>query len=134
MREAIKLAAHFFTAPAWKGYVIGPIGPLANATSDDLLDQYVRNFTGTGAHPVGTAAMSSRNANYGVVNPDLLVKGVTGLRIVDASIMVSDLTVWIGVFAQTNSAQPFIPTAHTQAAVYIIAERAADLIKARWEQ
>jgi hypothetical protein len=33
--------------------------------------------------------MSPRDANYGVVNPDLLVKGTTGLRIIDASVLVS---------------------------------------------
>ncbi|TFK37486.1 glucose-methanol-choline oxidoreductase [Crucibulum laeve] len=58
--------------------------------------------------------MSARDANYGVVDPDLLVKGVEGLRIVDASIL------------------PIVPAAHTQAATYAIAERAADLIKETW--
>jgi choline dehydrogenase-like flavoprotein len=41
-------------------------------------------------HPVGTAPMSPRNAKYAVVDPDLKVKGVQGLRIADASVMVSD--------------------------------------------
>ncbi|KAF8874753.1 hypothetical protein BD779DRAFT_1613535 [Infundibulicybe gibba] len=53
-------------------------------------------------------------ANYGVVGPDLLVKGASGLRIVDASVM------------------PFVTCGHTQAPVYIIAERAADLVKKFW--
>jgi choline dehydrogenase-like flavoprotein len=42
-------------------------------------------------HLVGSAAMSAPDADYGVVNPDLRVKGVTGLRIVDASVMVRRL-------------------------------------------
>ncbi|KAJ7246716.1 aryl-alcohol oxidase-like protein [Mycena rebaudengoi] len=50
----------------------------------------------------------------GVVNPDLLVKGARALRIIDASVF------------------PIIPSAHTQAATYAVAERAADLIKQRW--
>lgn len=63
-------------------------------------------------HALGTAAMSPKNANYGVVDPDLRVKGAAGLRIVDASVL------------------PKAPSAHTQAPVYIIAERASELIKA----
>ncbi|KAJ7187861.1 alcohol oxidase [Mycena filopes] len=63
-------------------------------------------------HPVGTAAMAAVDASYGVVDPDLRVKGLRGLRVVDASVF------------------PFIPAAHTQAAVYVVAERAADLIRA----
>jgi choline dehydrogenase-like flavoprotein len=58
--------------------------------------------------------MSARKAGYGVVNPDLLVKGARGLRVIDASVF------------------PYVPSAHTQAATYVIAERGSDLIKAAW--
>ncbi|KAF8164484.1 aryl-alcohol oxidase [Mycena galopus ATCC 62051] len=78
------------------------------------LDEIIRNSAGVGLHMVGSAAMSPRDAIWGVVNPDLLVKGVDGLRIVDASVL------------------PFVPSAHTQAATYVVAERGADLIKQRW--
>jgi hypothetical protein len=40
-------------------------------------------------HPVSTAKMSPKGASYGVVDPDLKVKGMKGLRIVDASVFVS---------------------------------------------
>ncbi|KAJ7243021.1 aryl-alcohol oxidase [Mycena rebaudengoi] len=113
-REAIRLAQRFVQAPTWtRDYVIAPLQALDNAT-DDALDQYLRNATGSGAHFVGTAGMSARNARYGVVDPDLLVKGMRGLRIVDASVL------------------PMIPGAHTQAATYAVAERGADLIKQSW--
>ncbi|KAG6853996.1 hypothetical protein C0991_011653 [Blastosporella zonata] len=115
MRESVKSVRRFLAAPAWKDYVIGPAGGLANATTDELLDDFIRRGTFTSAHPVGTAAMSARNAAFGVVDPDLLVKQVSGLRIVDASVM------------------PFVTCGHTQAPVYIIAERAADLIKETWK-
>ncbi|KAK0481457.1 aryl-alcohol oxidase [Armillaria novae-zelandiae] len=82
-------------AMSWTAY-----GDLVNATTDEALEEY--------------PSMSPRFAEYGVVDPDLLVKGVSGLRVVDASIF------------------PFVPAGHTQAPTYIIAERAADLIKATW--
>ena len=47
-------------------------------------------------HAVGTAAMSERGAQWGVLDPDLRVKGTTGLRVVDAS------------------ALPYIPTGHSE--------------------
>ncbi|KAG6853995.1 hypothetical protein C0991_011652 [Blastosporella zonata] len=93
MRESVKSARRFLAAPIWKDYVIGPAGGLVNATTDELLDDYIRKGTFTSAHPVGTAAMSARNAGFGVVDPDLLVKQISGLRIVDASVMASDLIV-----------------------------------------
>ncbi|KIJ46394.1 hypothetical protein M422DRAFT_249988 [Sphaerobolus stellatus SS14] len=59
--------------------------------------------------------MSSPDAPFGVVNSGYNVKGTVGLRVVDASVF------------------PFIPCAHTQAPIYIFAERAADLIKSLWK-
>lgn len=89
MRELIKAARRFFAGPAWEGFIIAPAGTLANATTDELLDDFIRSTAFSAQHPVGTASMSATTANFGVVNPDLLVKSVSGLRIVDASVMVS---------------------------------------------
>lgn len=50
----------------------------------------------------------------GVVDPELRVVGIKNLRVIDASIM------------------PVIPAAHTNAATYMIAEKAADLLKETW--
>jgi len=112
-REAIKKAYRFVEAPVWKGYIIAPTIDLLNMTTD-ALDEFIRNTGSSSGHIVSTAAMSAKNASYGVVNPDLLVKGASGLSIIDASIM------------------PFIPSAHTQAATYVVAERGADSVKERW--
>ncbi|KDR81170.1 hypothetical protein GALMADRAFT_91825 [Galerina marginata CBS 339.88] len=115
LKEGVATAKRFFAGPAWKGYVLQPAGAFANVTTDQSLEDFISINAFTAAHPVGTASMSAKDAKFGVVDPDLKLKGAQGLRIVDASVM------------------PFVPCAHTQAAVYAIAERAADLIKADWQ-
>ncbi|KAJ3521273.1 hypothetical protein NMY22_g12382 [Coprinellus aureogranulatus] len=111
IREGARIIGRFFAGPAWSGYVTAPltVGP-----DDPGFDEQVRTLISSTWHPVGTAAMSAKGAKSGVLDPDLRVKNVKGLRVVDAS------------------AFPLIPTGHTQAGVYILAERAADLIKNSW--
>ncbi|KAK0479236.1 aryl-alcohol oxidase precursor [Armillaria novae-zelandiae] len=104
MQYAVESAKKFVTSAAWDGYILGIT---ANNTESDI-----RNGGGSVFHPVGTASMSPADASWGVVDPDLKLKGAKGVRIVDASVL------------------PFVPAGHTQVPVYIIAERAADLIKA----
>ncbi|KAJ7267548.1 alcohol oxidase [Mycena haematopus] len=115
MREAVKSALRFATAPAWQNFVISPFG--VNSTdTDDELDNFIRINAGSLFHPSGTAKMSPKGATWGVVDPDLSVRGLNGLRVVDLSVV------------------PLIPAAHTQAVAYIIGERASDLIKEAWGQ
>lgn len=97
MTFALRQAFQFLTAPVWENIVVGPIFNLTAKSTDEQIMTYIRQHTGTVFHPVGTAAMSSNNSYYGVVNPDLRVKGVTGIRIADASIFVS-LTLFIRAF------------------------------------
>ncbi|KAG9226710.1 hypothetical protein CCMSSC00406_0008410 [Pleurotus cornucopiae] len=114
--EAVRSAQRFFSSAPWNGYVLGRAGDFAalDIDDDDALHAFLRANVASGQHPVGTASMSPRGASWGVVDPDLKVKGLNGLRIVDASVI------------------PLIPAAHTQAMVYIYAERAADIIKAEY--
>ncbi|KAI0687622.1 alcohol oxidase [Cytidiella melzeri] len=114
MREAIKSLRRFMAAPAWNGWLIDEFGDFKQAQTDPEIDEYSRNNAQTINHVCGTAAMGktgSKGAGSGVLNSDLTVKGTIGLRVVDAS------------------AFPFIPAAHTQVPTYILAERAADIIK-----
>ncbi|KAG6917872.1 hypothetical protein DXG01_000642 [Tephrocybe rancida] len=111
LREAIRSARRFVAAPAWANYIISSV---SNAITDEELDAYIRTTAVSIFHPVGTAAMSPKGADFGVVDPDLRVKNVRGLRVVDASVL------------------PVVPAGHTQAATYVIAERASDLIKDFW--
>ena len=87
MREAIRSARRLAAAPAWKDYITGP--SLTPGDTDEELNEYIRAGVSTVFHPVGTASMSPKGASWGVVDPDLKVKGVDGLRIVDASVFVS---------------------------------------------
>ncbi|XP_014244928.1 glucose dehydrogenase [FAD, quinone]-like [Cimex lectularius] len=65
-------------------------------------------------HQVGTCKMGPNNDPDAVVDPQLRVYGVQGLRVVDGSIM------------------PVIPASHTHAVIYMIAEKASDMIKQAW--
>ncbi|KAF9477055.1 alcohol oxidase [Pholiota conissans] len=113
MRETVKSIKRLVATPAWADYVTGPFGDSFVAAVDDAsIDAYVRDVTTTIFHPVGTAAMAPASSNAGVVNPDLTLKGANGLRIVDASVF------------------PYNPSAHTQGPLYLLAEKASDLIKA----
>ncbi|PBK74036.1 aryl-alcohol-oxidase from pleurotus Eryingii [Armillaria solidipes] len=107
MQYAVEGAQKFVSAPVWNDYV------LALTTNITDLEESIRNEAGSTDHQVSTASMSPVDAGWGVVDPDLRLKRAMGVRVVDASVL------------------PFIPAAHTQAAVYAIAERAADLIKGR---
>lgn len=131
MREAVRKAFKFLSAPAWSDYVIGPVGALATAKTDAQLDAYVAANAGTIFHPTGTAIMSAKRASDGVVDPDLRVKKVSGLRVVDASVLVSaSVGFMIGcVLTPPWHMQPHVPSGHTQVPVYVFAERASDLIK-----
>jgi choline dehydrogenase len=77
--------------------------------SDAALDAYLRDNVRVTQHPVGTCTMGT--TNDAVVDPRLRVRGIEGLRVVDASIM------------------PTVPGANTNAAVIMIAEKAADMIQ-----
>jgi choline dehydrogenase-like flavoprotein len=88
LRESVKAAKRFVSASAWDDYVIGPYGSAAG-TTDEEIDAHIRNLASTVYHAMGTAAMSAVNASWGVVDPNLKVKGVEGIRVVDASVFVS---------------------------------------------
>jgi choline dehydrogenase len=91
LREAVRAVKRFAGANAWKGYIDRPFGGLA-ATSDADIDAYVRVQSTTVFHPVGTASMTAKGKSWGVVDPDLKLKGAEGVRIVDASVWVSEVT------------------------------------------
>jgi choline dehydrogenase len=92
-------------------YIAGPFMPGARSPSESDVVEHLRASTQTLYHPVGTCAMGS--GEQAVVDPELRVRGVDGLRVVDASVM------------------PVVPRGNTNAPTIMIGEKAADLIRNR---
>jgi len=90
MKFAFRSVQRFIPTSAWKGYIIGPVNGLNNTSTntDADLEEYIRSNTMTVFHPTGMSSMSPVGAKWGVVDPDLRVKGVNG-RVADLSILVS---------------------------------------------
>lgn len=97
-------------SPAFDKFRGPEIMPGRTFDSDDALEDWVRNTASTIFHPVGTCRMG--NGVDAVVDSRLKVRGIDGLRVADASIM------------------PTLVGGNTNAPVIMIAEKAADLIKA----
>jgi choline dehydrogenase len=85
--------------------------PGPDTQSDEALDEFIRGSAVGGAHPTSTCAMG--RDEDAVVRPDLRVRGIEGLRVIDASVM------------------PRLVSGHTNAATLMIAERGADLVRGR---
>ncbi|KAG2022269.1 aryl-alcohol oxidase [Coprinopsis cinerea AmutBmut pab1-1] len=118
MREGIRIAKQFYEGEAWEGFIMHFIGPDPDTLSEEDFEQSVKENTETLSHPIGTTSMSAVDdpLDKGVVDPELRVKGVKGLRIVDAGVI------------------PYVTSGHTQVPVYVLAERAADLVRESWEE
>ncbi|KAG7440525.1 aryl-alcohol-oxidase from pleurotus Eryingii [Guyanagaster necrorhizus] len=114
LKEGIRSAQRFLGTRAWDGYILDSLNNITTSSTDAELEAFIHANSAPDGHIVATASMSPKAATHGVVDPDLRVKGTGKLRVVDGSIL------------------PFVPSANTQFAVYIVAERAADLIKAAW--
>ena len=89
-----------------------PFIPSEKLSSDDEIIKYIRSHAETLYHPVGTCKMGAKDDPSSVVDHELNVIGIKGLRVIDASVM------------------PSIIGGNTNAPTIMIAERAADLIKA----
>ncbi len=92
-------------------YVDRPGLPEQGDPTDAEIVEHLRRYTQTLYHPVGTCAMGT--GEHAVVDPELRVRGVDGLRVVDASVM------------------PVVTRGNTNAPTIMIGERAADLIRGR---
>lgn len=106
--NGMKIVRHLVSQPAIAKFIDFEMSPGADVQTDEQWLHFARANGQTIYHPIGTCRMGSDE--HAVVDPKLLVKGLSGLRVVDASVF------------------PAMVSGNTQAAVMAVAERAADLI------
>ncbi len=112
MRDGVRLARGIGENPALARYKASDLSPTPrDLASDDAIDAWVRQGANTIFHPVGACRMGADES--AVVDAELRVRGVAGLRVADASIM------------------PLIIGGNTAAPTMMIAEKAADLMLGR---
>ncbi|MCV7301399.1 GMC family oxidoreductase N-terminal domain-containing protein [Mycobacterium barrassiae] len=111
LMAGLRMCATIAKSPALNG-IIGAIARPLNATTldDETMERALNSLSHTLYHPVGTCRMGRDDAS--VVDPELRVRGVDGLRVADASVM------------------PTIIRGHTHAPSVLIGEKAADIIRA----
>jgi choline dehydrogenase len=110
LMEGLRITARIAESPTMKAVLGGIARPAgARELTDETLEQALNTLSHTLYHPVGTCRMGSDDAS--VVDPQLRVRGVDGLRVADASVM------------------PTIIRGHTHAPSVLIGEKAADLIR-----
>ena len=110
MVEGVKKLRTIMQAPALQAYR-GKEIYTADIQTDAQWETYIRQRADTIYHPVGTCKMGAAHDLMAVVDPHLSVKGVAGLRVVDASVM------------------PTLVSGNTNAATVMLAEKAADLLR-----
>jgi len=106
--DGIRILRKILAAPALKAYCSGEVYPGSDMTSNEDLLEFCRNTGSTVYHPTSTCRMGSDP--LAVVDQRLRVRGVEGLRVVDASVM------------------PDLMSGNTNAPTIMIAEKASDMI------
>lgn len=110
LRSGVKLLREVFAQPVWGADRGAELQPGPAAQSDAALDAFIAGAADTVFHPVGTCRMGRADDADAVLDPQLRVRGVAGLRVADASAM------------------PTITSSNTAAPSMLIGWRAADFI------
>ena len=109
--DGLKLGRRIAEQPAMRAFITNEYLPGEAVRTDDELLAYAREFGGSIYHPSGTCRMGSDDG--AVVDDQLRVRGVSGLRVADASVM------------------PTVVSGNTNAACIMIGEKCADLMQGR---
>ncbi|MFO1013517.1 MAG: choline dehydrogenase [Caulobacteraceae bacterium] len=110
LREGFKMVRAVCDQPALKDIRGAEIIPGPQVQTDEEIDTWIRSIAETIYHPVGTCKMGQAGDKMAVVDDELRVMGMTGLRVIDASVM------------------PTLVGGNTNAPTIMIAEKAADMI------
>ena len=110
MRAGVRLTREIFAQPAFDAYRGDEIAPGVEIISDEAIDAFIREKIESGYHPCGTCKIGDRDDPLAVVDPELRVIGIDGLRTVDSSVM------------------PSITTGNLNAPTIMIGEKGADHI------
>ena len=108
-RDCVRLSREIINQPAMDPYRGEAIQPDPEVQTDKQIDAFVRNAVDSAYHPAGTCKIGSDS--MAVVDADLRVRGITGLRVIDSSVF------------------PCVPNGNLNAPTMMVAERGADLIK-----
>ena len=106
--KAIRIARSIMNAKALVPLGVSELAPGAELTKDDEILSWIKDVGETTYHPVGTCKMGTDD--MAVVDPQLRVRGIQGLRVADASIM------------------PTLTSGNTNAPSIMIGEKASDLV------
>src|SRR3569623_3468247 len=111
LRRGVRMMRDIYATRPLAAHIVRETYPGPQEQSDAEHEAYLRDAAEIGHHPVGTCAMGT--GPNAVVDPQLRVHGLEGLRVVDASIM------------------PEVPSGNTNAPTIMLAEKAADIIRGR---
>jgi choline dehydrogenase len=109
--SGLKLCRHILAHPVMQRFIAEEFQPGPGVASDAQLLQYARERGGTVYHPTSTCTMGT--GPMAVVDPELRVHGIEGLRVADASVM------------------PTVISGNTNAATIMIGEKLADMVRGR---
>jgi choline dehydrogenase len=112
--EGLRYARDILAASPMKSLIKSELLPGPEAQDDAALASHCRRTVKTNWHPVGTCAMGPQSNPYAVLDHRLCVRGIEGLRVIDASAM------------------PFIPSGNTNAPTMALADRAIALMHNRY--
>ncbi|WP_374660860.1 choline dehydrogenase [Phenylobacterium sp.] len=113
LREGVKMMRKVAAQSALDPYRTEELFPGKDVQSDEQIDAWIRKHAETIYHPVGTCKMGADGDEMAVVDGELKVRGIEGLRVVDASVM------------------PTLVGGNTNAPTIMIAEKISDVIRGR---